>query len=81
MAARSTPGTPVTDADGKQPDRKTVLRIPEDLAVRLDSLAEQTGASRNALMVEALRLVLGDAHARLVIGTRAEDQRTARHKH
>lgn len=81
MAARTPKPLAASAAAAKKADRQTVLRLPEDLAVRLDALAEQTGASKNSLIVEALRLVLDQPHARLVISTRAEDQRTARHKH
>lgn len=37
-----------------KPSRQTILRLPEDLASRIDGLADKAGASRNAVLVAAL---------------------------
>jgi predicted transcriptional regulator len=55
-----------------RPPRHTVLRL-DDLADRLDDLAEQTGASGNALINAALRVVLP-----LSVATWARDARDLR---
>ena len=40
--------------------RQTILRLPEDLAARVDLLADDTGASRNAVLIAAIEHALAE---------------------
>lgn len=79
MAARTPKPPAATVAAGKKATRQTVLRLPEDLAVHLDDLAVATGASRNSIIVEALRLAIDQPDVQWT--RRATDARKTRHKH
>lgn len=71
-------GNPSPDKPQKtEPVRQTVLRLPEDLATALDAVAAKTGASRNSLLVEALREAL--RHPDGPWTRRATDARKSRH--
>lgn len=45
---------------GASPERQrqTILRLPEDLAAQVDVIAEDNGASRNAVLVAAVEHAL-----------------------
>lgn len=72
MAGKRKPPRPPV-APARPVMRQTVVRLPENLLDRLDSVAVKTLASRNGLIVEAVRDALTDPTGPWT--ARARDQR------
>lgn len=56
------------------------IRLPEELKIRLDRLAERTGRSKTSYMVEAIKEQIGDLEALYIAEQRLIEHRAGRGK-